>query len=250
MEVERFSGSQALARGAAGRIVAAARRAVARSGRFSLFLAGGSTPRALYTLLAEEEWRQQIPWGQVQVYFGDERCVPPEHPDSNYRLARETLFNRVPLPPENIHRMTGEAGAERGAALYEQVLRQNFERSGGETLADVILLGMGEDGHTASLFPHSPALQVARRWVTPVPHDEPPPPLVDRISLTVEFINQAAEVLFLVQGDSKAGRLRQVLQPLPGQRPLPVQLVRPVHGSLAWLLDRAAASQLAAFPRS
>ncbi len=250
-----YPDSARLARAAAEHFVEQAARAIRQSGRFSVALAGGSTPKAAYALLASQTYANHLDWEHIHIFWGDERCVPPDHPHSNYRMAWETLLQHVPIPAENIQRMPGELPPEQAVAEYEGALAKFFNgRKGHDRLDhsyppstihvsqsfDLVLLGLGEDGHTASLFPGSPALQVTERWVTVVEHHQPPPPLVDRLSLTLPAINAAAQVTFLVSGADKAARLAQVLSPADVQPPLPAQLVRPASGNLLWLVDTAA----------
>jgi 6-phosphogluconolactonase len=242
MNILIYSDAESLAQAAAAHFVEHAQRAIRLRGRFSVALAGGSTPRRTYALLAGDEGGAgRLDWSRIHFFWGDERCVPPDHPDSNYRMAREELLDRVPTPPANVHRIVGETHRERAADLYEQTLRSFFPSP--TTTFDLVWLGLGEDGHTASLFPGSPALEVADRWVAAVEHHSPPAPLVDRITLTLAAINAAEQVTFLVSGAGKAGRLKQVLQ--EAQASLPAQRVRPTHGDLLWLVDSAAAGDLA-----
>jgi len=233
-----------LAVSAAGHFLEQAQAAIQSRGRFSVALSGGSTPRAAYELLASQTYATTLDWSRVHVFWGDERCVPPDHPDSNYRMAWETLLNRVPIPPENIHRMPGEAEPELAAKEYEQLMRSHYpsgENSQYVKLFDLILLGLGEDGHIASLFPGSPALGENVRWVVAVEHKQPPPPLVKRLTLTLTMLNKATQVTFLVAGAGKAHILKRVWSPpIEGQPPLPAQLVQPESGNLLWLVDEAA----------
>ncbi|MEO7986911.1 MAG: 6-phosphogluconolactonase, partial [Gemmatimonadales bacterium] len=212
--------------------------AIAASGRFTVALAGGSTPRAAYLLLATDAFARRVDWARVQVLWGDERCVPPSDPRSNYRMAREALLDRVPIPPSNIHRIRGEDDPPESAAAYERLLR-DILREGGRV--DLILLGMGNDGHTASLFPGQPALDEKERWV--VAHYVADAAMW-RITLTLLVINAAHEVNFVVSGASKAARLREVIKGPFAPRLLPAQLVAPAPGRLTWLVDAAAASHL------
>ena len=233
----------ALAEQAAERFAEAATKVMDESGRFSVALSGGATPQSLYARLAAEPFRSRVDWGRVQVFWGDERCVPPDHPDSNYRLAQELLLSRVPVPPEHIHRMRGEAAdQDLAAAEYAGEIQTAFGlRRGERPRFDLILLGMAEDGHTASLFPHSPALREVTRLAVAV--------YVGavkgyRLTLTLPVLNNAARVLFLVSGSDKAGRLRSVLTGKPSPD-APASLVRPERGTLHWIVDRAAATGLA-----
>ncbi|MGD2207047.1 MAG: 6-phosphogluconolactonase [Anaerolineae bacterium] len=228
-----------LIRIAARRFGQLAHRAVASRGRCSVALSGGSTPGPLYQLLTEEPYRTQIPWAQVHLFWGDERCVPPDDPDSNYRMAHETLIARVPIPPGNVHRMRGELAPEAAARAYEHELQEFF--CGPRTRFDLVLLGLGTDGHTASLFPGSMALDERGRLavaVTAQYEDRP----AHRVTLTLSAINTARYVWFLVSGSAKAESVRTVLEgPTKG---LPAQLVQPMTGQLTWFLDAEAASQL------
>jgi 6-phosphogluconolactonase len=199
-------------------------------------LAGGGTPRRTYELLAEPPHRAAVPWGLCQVFFGDERCVPPDHADSNHRMAREALLSRVPIPPAQVHRIRGEAeDADAEAARAEAELRAAL---GPAPRLDLAVLGMGPDGHVASLFPGSPALAEERRLALAVVAAKPPP---RRITLTLPALCAAEAALFLVAGAEKAERVAEVLS---GRAPdLPASRVRPAGESI-WLLDAAAASRL------
>jgi 6-phosphogluconolactonase len=216
-----------------------AREAIESRGRFSVALSGGSTPAALYRLLAEEPYRSQIPWAQVHLFWGDERCVPPDHRDSNFRLANETLLAQVPIPPANVYRVQGELEPEAAAHGYEKALQDFF--CGPRTRFDLVLLGLGKDGHTASLFPGSDALHERERLAVAVEaHYQDRP--AHRVTLTLPAINTARQVLFLVTGGAKAEIVQAVLEGPEGR--LPAQQVRPTAGQLIWMLDREAASQL------
>jgi 6-phosphogluconolactonase len=229
----------ALAHEAARRFVALAREAAESRGRFSAALSGGSTPGGLYRLLAEEPYSLQVPWEAVHLFWGDERCVPPDDPGSNYHLAEENLLFRVPIPPENVHRVRGELEPASAARNYEQEIQDFF--CGPHARFDLILLGLGEDGHTASLFPGSPALAERERLVTAataVYQDRP----AQRVTLTLPALNSARQVLFLVAGSAKAGVVQAVLEGADEQ--LPARQVQPAAGGLSWLLDAEAASLL------
>ena len=208
--------------------------------RFSVALAGGNTPRRVYELLATERFKHRVEWTQVDLFFGDERCVPPDHPDSNYAMAYETLISKVPIPAKNVHRIIGEGEPNESAKLYENQLRTFFAGAAWPRF-DLVLLGMGEDGHTASLFPGSEALNEKTRWVVAT---RPEGSMRDRITLTVPVFNRAARIMFLVTGAGKAGRLAKVLYPQPGSEALPAQAIKPVDGTLEWLVDSAAAPLL------
>lgn len=231
--------AETLAHEAARLIAELAREAVAFRDRFSVALSGGSTPGRLYSLLAGEPYRAQVPWEQVHLFWGDERCVPPEDPGSNFRLAQEKLIAHVPIPPENVHRVRGELGAQAAAQNYEQTLEDFF--CGPRPRLDLVLLGLGEDGHTASLFPGSSLLAETERLVAPTRalyQDRP----AERVTLTLPAINAARQVLFLVAGSDKAKAVQAVIEGPAGQ--LPAQHIRPTAGQLTWLLDAPAASLL------
>ncbi len=224
----------AVADEAAKRLVEAYEEALALKGRFSLALAGGSTPRLLYQRLSMEPFIDRFDWSKVHIYFGDERCVPPDHADSNYRMAREAMLQHLPIPMDNIYRMRGEIDPQAAATEYGQLLKEQF----GDAGCDVVLLGMGEDGHTASLFPGTEALaeQHHRCVANFVPKLN-----AWRLTMTAPFINRAWQVMILVTGQSKAERLRQVLEDKPDPNETPITLIRPEVGKLVWLLDAPAA---------
>ena len=208
--------------------------------RFSVALAGGNTPRQVYELLATERFENRVEWPQTYFFFGDERCVPPEHPDSNYAMAYGALISRVPIPAKNVHRMIGEGDPNENARAYEAELRTFFA---GLTWPrfDLVLLGMGEDGHTASLFPDSAAFKEMSRWVVATRNEQS---RQERITLTVPVFNHARRIMVLVTGKKKAQRLKEVLRPQPGSEQLPVQAITPIKGMLEWLVDAEAASLL------
>ncbi len=238
-EIVIFPDPPALAREAARRFTDLAREAAESRGRFSVALSGGSTPGALYRLLAVEPDRGQIPWAQVHLFWGDERCVPPDDPGSNYRLAGDTLLDHVPIPAGNVHRVRGELEPGAAARAYERGLNDYF--CGPRTRFDLILLGVGGDGHTASLFPGSGALQESERLALAVEaHYEGRP--ASRVTLTLPAINTARHIWFLVTGSAKADIVQAVLEGEDGG--LPAQRICPTAGVLTWLLDAGAASQL------
>ena len=225
----------------AARFAELAGEAIAARGLFTVALSGGSTPRRTYELLAgDEDLRGRIDWPNVHVFFGDERMVPPEHPESNYRMANEALLSLVPIPPENVHRIDGVGDAAANASAYEVELRGLFGGTDWPRL-DLVLLGMGEDGHTASLFPGTPALDESRLWVAPNWVEKLG---AWRVTLTAPAINAARHVTFLVTGSAKAARLREVLSGGRDPSRLPSQLVRPPDGLLEWFVDDEAASAL------
>ncbi|MFQ5802337.1 MAG: 6-phosphogluconolactonase [Candidatus Methylomirabilales bacterium] len=229
---------------AANLYVQLANEVISSTERFAVALSGGSTPKALYALLASDQYRQQVPWSKVHVFWGDERCVPPDHPDSNYRMTRQSLLDKVPIPEENIHRMPVERGDHcRAAAEYEETLRSFFQIAAGEQPHfDLILLGMGADGHTSSLFPWTAALAETERLITSNYVEKLG---TYRLTLTAPVINRAANVVFLVSGETKASVLREVLEGAYEPQRLPSQLIRPVKGRLLFIVDRAAAGKLA-----
>lgn len=235
-----FDEAEEVARAAALRFVELAQSAINARGRFSVALSGGSTPKQMYQLLASDEFKEQIDWAKVHVFFGDERCVPPNHADSNYRLADEALLSRVQLPARNVHRMMGEGDAAAGARLYEDEL-QTFFAGLPWPRFDLVLLGMGDDGHTASLFPDTAALIEQRAWVAANWVDKLN---AYRITLSAPAINHAAHVVFLVTGAGKAERLAEVIHVERAMERLPSQLIRPANGTLEWFLDKAAAARL------
>jgi len=229
---------QAIEHAAAEEIVRTVRNAIARRGVCAWALAGGSTPRGLYERLAEEPWRERLDWKRLHFFWTDERCVPPEHPQSNYRMAWEALLSRVPVAPRNIHRIRGERPPVEAAALYEKQLKRWGK--GSPPRFDLVLLGMGADGHTASLFPGDEASSEKRRLVLSTLSPKPPH---ERVSLSLRAINAARKVLFLVAGEEKAAALERVINE-PSEFGLTAALVRPTKGTLLWLVDRAAARLL------
>lgn len=242
--VEVLPTPEAVARRAADIFCRRALESVTSRNRFTVSLAGGATPRRLYELLAEElPYREQVPWEVCHFFFGDERHVPPEHPDSNYGLVQRTLLSRVPVPPSQCHRVHSELHDPREAAQHYEATLRKFFRSDRppEAWLDLALLGMGTDGHTASLFPGSPALQDRRCWVAAVWVGKLGS---SRITLTPRALNRSALAVFLVTGASKAGVVREVLEGATQPRRLPAQAIRPRKGRLVWLLDREAAAEL------
>ncbi len=245
-EVEIFSDRSELIRAEAERFVALANDAIRTRSRFLVALSGGSTPRPLYELVATPAYATRIDWSRTHLFWGDERCVPPDHPDSNYRMTREALIDHVPLPPENVHRIRGEDPPEDAAIAYERLLRELFGPDDAPARTfDLVLLGMGRDGHTASIFPGTAAVGETHRWAMAV-HVETPRDMW-RVTVTTVVLNAAADVTFLVAGPNKAPRLREVLQAGDRNgRVLPAQLVKPIHGALHWMIDAAAGAELAA----
>jgi 6-phosphogluconolactonase len=228
---------QELAQAAARDFATNAEAAIGERGRFAIALAGGSTPRATYEVLAND-YAGALDWSKVHVFFGDERTVPPNHEDSNYRMTHETLLSRVPVG--SVHRMRGELPPAEAAAAYEEELREFLGASNEPPSLDLILLGIGDDGHTASLFPETSALEIHDRWVVanPVLKLE-----TTRLTLTVPVINAARAVNFLVAGEGKAGALKEILEGEADPREYPAKLIRP-EGGPVWMVDRAAAKFL------
>jgi 6-phosphogluconolactonase len=225
-----------LSRRAAGTAVRAIDDAVRDHGECSLVLSGGGTPRTLYRLLASE-FRDRIPWTHVQVFWGDERYVPPHDPDSNYRMAKEALLDHVPCPAGNIHPMpTHLPSPDAAAQEYERTLRSYFGTDWPHF--DLVLLGLGEEGHTASLFPGSPALAERTRWVVAVETPAQPPV---RLTLTLPALTRAASISVLVAGAKKAGALHHVLADVPDPDTYPAAGIRSTQGTLIWWVDREAA---------
>jgi 6-phosphogluconolactonase len=231
---------------AADLVIQAAREAIAQRGRFTFVLSGGSTPERTYALLGQADRASAIDWAHVYIFFGDERFVPASDSRSNYGMARRNLLERVPIPRSNVFPMPSEAlNAAEAAAAYAQQLAEFFSMSDRTTPPrfDLIFLGMGRDGHTASLFPFSDALEVTDAWATWTSPGILPPP-VDRITLTYPVLNAARQVVFLVSGKDKAVALRDVLQGQAPREDRPASGVQPADGALIWLIDNQAARLL------
>jgi len=235
--------AQALAEAAARHVVERADAAIRDRGRFAIALSGGSTPRDLHLRLSTPPLIDEVDWARVHVFFGDERCVPPDDTRSNFRMADETLLSKVPIPTAQIHRMRGELPPAEAAADYEHQLRGFFDRE--PPSLDLILLGMGDNGHTASLFPGLTALHEQQRWVVAEFVAEVN---MWRVTFTPVVLNMAREDLFLVAGAGKAHMLRQVLEGPYAPDERPAQIVRPPLGEVFWMVDSTAAGELAAPP--
>jgi 6-phosphogluconolactonase len=229
-EMEVYADADALARAAVEHFVAQAAKAIAARGRFVVALAGGSTPGPTYALLASSDFADRVDWPRVHALWGDERCVLPNHRASNYRMARMALLDKVPIPSANVHRIRGELPPAQAAAAYESELEAVLGAGG---RFDLILLGMGTDGHTASLFPGTPALEERTRWVV---ENYVEKLKAWRITLTLPVINAARQVTFLVSGATKAEPLARIR----AGEPLPAVRVQPAGGKLTWLVDRQA----------
>ncbi|MBS1791014.1 MAG: 6-phosphogluconolactonase [Acidobacteria bacterium] len=237
---EIFSGPQELAWAAALRFAGLAEQSVSEGGKFTVALSGGSTPKAMLALLAQKPFADSLPWNSIYFFWGDERCVPPDHADSNSRMANDALLSKVGVPPQNIFRIPAENQDHQQAAnAYSETIKQFFNSETPQF--DLVFLGMGADGHTASLFPGTAALHIVDRIAVAN--------FVEklntwRITLTAQTINQARNVIFLVAGEDKAEALKEVLEGKHQPDTYPSQLIHPNRGSLLWMLDEAAAGLL------
>lgn len=241
MHITVFPDSDTLSHEAALYVVHVAQESISTHRRFTIALSGGNTPKKLYSLLAEEPYCSQIDWNLVEVFWSDERCVPPDSADSNFLLAQQVLLSKIPIPAKQIHRMPADM-EDRDAAslLYTREMQQTFGTDGVPAF-DLIQLGMGPEGHTASLFPHQTSLHEQQRLVMPVSVPKPPPP---RLTFTPRILNAATHVLFLVTGTDKADAVQAVLEGEYQPDEYPAQIVQPVKGDVTWMLDQAAASKL------
>lgn len=240
-QIIRVADAPALARKAADTFRQLAQETIAQQGRFTVALSGGSTPKAMFALLASEPYRNAIHWAHVYIFWGDERCVPPDHADSNYRMTKETLLSKVPVPPENVFRMHGEQDPVQAAREYSAQLQQFFQTDAWPRF-DLVFLGMGADGHTASLFPGTSALHAAADAIAVENYVEKLK--IYRLTLTAATINQAQTIMFLVGGTDKAATLKAVLQGEYQPELYPSQLIQPVNGTLIWMVDEAARASL------
>lgn len=238
-DVRVFPDPDALSR-AAAEVLCSLVTAPGPGENFTIALSGGSTPRRLYSLLGSSPYRQTIPWQRVHFFWADERCVPPDHRESNYRMAKEMFLSRISPPEQNLHRIPGEAGALAAAALYEKELVRFFPGNR-EPRFDMILLGAGTDGHTASLFPGFPGVQEKKRLAVPVHLDAPGP---DRVTLTLPVLNNASHVVFLATGAEKAGIVSEIVEH-GNRKGYPAGMIQPIHGTLTWMIDQKAGSALA-----
>jgi 6-phosphogluconolactonase len=240
MEILRFADLEEISGAATGLFVDVVGEAVGRRGSCSVALAGGSTPRRTYELLAQPGCRERVAWSKVHFFWGDERCVPPDHAESNFRMANEALLRPVQVAAGNIHRIEAErADADRAASEYQRCIADvhGVDPNGPPPALDLVFLGLGPDAHTASLFPHTTALQETHRWVVV---NDVPKLATRRLTLTPRILNEAACIAFLVAGADKAAALRHVLQDPGDPLEYPAQLVRPRHGRLLWIVDREA----------
>jgi len=238
-QIRIFRDSRALANAAAELFIQLAEQSIRDRGRFSAALSGGNTPRALYQVLADTENQACLDWANVHLFWGDERHVPPYHKESNYHMVSETLLDRITIPEENVHRVPAEMEECAAALSYEKILRDFF--TGQWPRFDLILLGMGEDGHTASLFPQSKGLKEEERWFIP---NYAPKQEKMRLTLTTNAINEAKNIAVLVSGVSKAGILAEVLREPDDLVDTPIQMIMPRDGDMIWFLDDQSATQL------
>lgn len=241
-EIVKLNNAEQVAEEAARRWVQIAQEAVSERGAFRIMLSGGNTPRLLYQLMASDSWRDQVPWEQTYVFWGDERRVPPSHPESAYRMARETLLDHVPVPDDHIFRLQGEGLESSVIRDYENKLRRHFQLKQGQwPRFDLVLLGLGADGHIASIFPGTRAVSDLSNTIVV---GAVPGLNAERVTVTLPVFNQARHVIFLVVGAEKAdamfGSLEGPLQPST----YPAQAVKPVDGTVTWLVDKAAAARI------
>ncbi len=234
-----FNYFNSLSHAAADLFAKQAREAISRRGRFTVALAGGHTPQKTYQLLAQPPHLEQIQWSDVHAFWGDERCVAEDDERNNARMARMALLDRVPVKKDHIHPIRCAIDPKSAVSLYDELLHSS--RCASDPALDLVFLGLGQDGHTASLFPHNPALHEKERWVAPVHTAEQE---LDRVTLTVPLLNAARCVVFLVSGRDKAPILKTVLEGPRGASQPPAQRIRPVSGELIWLVDAEAASLL------
>lgn len=239
-----YQNLESLSRGAADLFVTRATGAVRIRGRFAVALSGGHTPLRAYELLAQPPFREQVPWADVHVFWGDERCVSPDDPRSNAGMAHLALLDHVPIPSAQIYPILCAAAPARSAQEYEDTLRTFFE--GQQPRFDLIFLGLGENGHTASLFPETPVLDEGSRWAAEV---YVPEQHLHRVTLTPPIINQGETVAFLVAGANKAAVLQEVLEGNRDPHRLPAQLIQPISGDLHWVVDQEAAKNLSHQPQ-
>lgn len=241
-DVAVYADQEALFEAAAERLSQIASSAVAARGRFFIALSGGNTPRAFYLLLSQSPWRARVPWAKAEVFFGDERCLPPQHPDSNFHIACKAMIEPLSLPQENVHRMLGELDPHAAAAAYQQEIVNAFSNAANMLPRfDLVLLGLGADGHTASLFPGSDALQENEKLVVANYVDKLK---AYRLTLTLPVLNNARHIMFLVVGENKSSIANELFVRPNRSIKYPAELIRPTDGTIIWFLDRAAASKL------
>jgi 6-phosphogluconolactonase len=237
--IQIVADANALAVEAAKRVAAASSANIAKKGKFSISLSGGSTPKTMFGLMAQEPYRSTVAWGKWEVYWGDERCVAPDHADSNFKMATDALLSKVPIPALNVHRMKGEIDPNTAATEYGELLQRNFGDGG----LDFVMLGMGPDGHTLSLFPGTTALaekkhRCVSNWVEKFK--------TFRVTMTAPFVNKAQQILVILGGADKKDRVKEVLEGPYEPAKLPIQLIDPASaggGELVWMMDSAAAGK-------
>ena len=237
--IKTYLNVDVLSAAAAELFVSKACEAVEKRGRCNAVLAGGETPRRMYELLAGKPYSEALPWDKIHVYWGDERCVSSTNNLSNQFMARQSLLDHVSIPESNIHPIVYESSPSMAAEEYEKILRSTFK--GQEPQFDVVLLGMGDNGHTASLFPDTDALEIQDHWVSEVYVAEQKR---YRVTLTAPILNQATSIIFLVAGSAKAHVIKEVIEGSRDCKRLPAQLIKPINGQLYWLLDQEAAALL------
>ena len=240
VQVQVFSDLEEISHKAAEVFINISRSCIASQQKFSAAISGGSTSRRLYTLLSSDQYRNEVHWPSVHFFWTDERCVPKEHEESNFKTAFDALLSKIPIRDENIHRIRGEEDPDKGARDYEEDVRKFFGMSG-LPMFDLVILGMGEDGHTASLFPGSNLLKERIRLAAPAYLERPNR---NRITLTLPVLNSATQILFLVAGHSKADVVYEILGHGRNKERYPAGLISPVHGSITWLIDQEAAEKL------
>ncbi len=241
--IRQLSDKDQVSRVGAEEFVRLSKEAIAARGRFTVALSGGSTPRSLHQLLAASPFKEQVDWSRIEFFWGDERSVPPEHKDSNFGMARDTLLSKLTIPAEHVHRMQAErSDRDQAARDYQAEIARVFgvKGDGPPPSFDLIFLGMGPDGHTLSLFPHTTALNETTPWVV---KNFVPKFNTDRLTFTKTMANAAAHVIFLVAGEDKAAPLHEVLEGAPNPQEYPSQMIQP-KGELLWLIDAAAGAKL------
>jgi 6-phosphogluconolactonase len=236
-EIQVLDSASSVAEAGALHFVRICNSSIKTNGKFSVVLSGGSTPKGMLSLLASDEYKKQVPWDKCHFFWGDERSVPPTHADSNFKMATDALLSHIPANPAQIYRMEAEkADINQAAQEYQNKIAAffNVPNSGCPPQFDLLYLGMGPDGHTASLFPGTTAQSEKSRWVVPnfVPKFN-----TNRMTFTYPMINQAKNIIFLVAGKDKVSALKEVLQGEPALETYPSQGINPIHGSLLWLLD-------------
>jgi 6-phosphogluconolactonase len=241
MHIAIYPDLDTISQQAAAYIARIAREAIVTHGRFTLALSGGNTPKKLYGLLATEPYRSQIDWQLVDIFWSDERCVPPDDPESNYYMAQEVMLSRISIPVAQVHRMPADRPDRDAASLaYTRDMQRVFGTDGIPDF-DLMQLGMGPEGHTASLFPHQPSLRETQRLVMPVSVPKPPP---DRLTFTPPILNAAHHVLFLATGADKVDALHAVIEGADNPEEYPAQIVRPPNGEVTWMVDSAIAQKI------